>query len=97
MATTAHKTNRHPNGVQPKYIDLGTDTEGGVHTYRTTDSTVFVVRDGDLVHREDLAAKCADLDDWMEHAARLTGWQQRRYGQTLGEMLSESMADTGAD
>lgn len=33
--------------VRPHYIDLGTDTEGAVHTYRTTDETVHVVQDAE--------------------------------------------------
>lgn len=90
MATTApDRTNR--NGVRPKYIDLGTDTEGAVHSYRTTDDTVFVVRDGDVAHREQLSPPATTVDDWMAHSERLAGWQERRYGRTLTEMLTDAV------
>ncbi|QCW04935.1 hypothetical protein FGF80_04240 [Natrinema pallidum] len=64
--------------VRPDYIELGEDTAGASHVYRTFDETVLGVQNGELVQRFDLNGRSVDeyvkfvrdeVDDrdWADH------------------------------
>lgn len=47
-------------GVRPTYIELGEDTKGAWHLFRTVDETIHVVQDGARIQRFDLDGTSAD-------------------------------------
>ncbi|ELY53996.1 hypothetical protein [Natronolimnohabitans innermongolicus] len=42
---------RNYNAPRPTYIELGDNTEGASHVYRTSDGTIHVVPDGLLIQK----------------------------------------------
>ena len=86
---TIHPTNRH--GVRPQYIELGTDTTGATHTYRTADDTVIAVTaDGTRELQGQLPAG-HNVDDYVDHVAATRGWDVQRYGVSLVDALAASL------
>jgi len=73
--------------VRPRYLDLGTDAEGAVHTYRTTDETIHVVQD-DQYEVVELSGR--PVEDWMDWTERERGWAHARYGGSLVDMLADA-------
>jgi uncharacterized protein YktB (UPF0637 family) len=79
--------------VRPRYINLGTDSEGAVHTYRTADETVIVVADGGRKHVADVADR--PVDDWMAFVRQERGWADEQYGVGLVDMLQQRVEVQG--
>lgn len=85
MATNAIRSQER-TAVRPKYISLGRDEKGAVHTYRTTDETVHVVdEDGNRTHLQPLGDK--SVDEWMGYVDARRGWNKRDYGLSICDML----------
>ena len=65
-------------GVRPDYIELGTDTAGASHIYRTFNETIVVVQNGESTDRFDVA----DVDDYVTFARDEVAdrdWANRSY------------------
>jgi len=88
MATNTSNHDSKRVSVRPRYIDLGTDTEGAVHTYRTSDETIHVVEDG---QHEVVELSGRPVEDWMDWTERERGWAQARYGGGLVEQLADAL------
>jgi len=88
MATNTTTDDGNSVSVRPRYIDLGTDAEGAVHTYRTTDETIHVVQD-DQYEVVELSGR--PVEDWMDWTERERGWADARYGGSLVNMLTDAL------
>lgn len=65
---------------RPAYIELGDDTDGASHVYRTTDETIHVVQDSERVQRFSLGART--VDDYVKFVrddVEGREWENRRY------------------
>ena len=65
---------------RPAYIELGDDTDGASHVYRTTDETIHVVQDGERVQRFSLGTRT--VDDYVKFVrddVEGREWENRRY------------------
>lgn len=65
---------------RPAYIELGGDTDGASHVYRTIDETIHVVQDGERVQRFELGTR--SVDDYVKFVrddVEGRDWEDRRY------------------
>ena len=80
MSTTTPTDKNDSHSYRPTYIELGTDTEGGTHLYRTSDETVFAFdADGHPEYRFDVTGIV--VDDYVAHVTACRGWAHCRYGR----------------
>ena len=80
MSTTTPTDKNDSHSIRPRYIPLGTDTEGGTHLYRTSDETVFAFTSGGRVeYRFDVTGIA--VDDYVAHVTACRGWEHCRYGR----------------
>lgn len=71
---------RNRRGVRLDYITLGEDTDGASHVYCTFDETIFVVQNGKLGERFDLAGR--SVDDYVKFVRDDVddrNWENRDY------------------
>lgn len=87
--STKRRSSERSTAVRPNYVHLGTDAEGRHHTYRTSDESVLVVRDGQRIHREVLGPR--SVDDWMAFVDERIGWDRRDYGVALSELVERAI------
>jgi hypothetical protein len=65
---------------RPAYIELGDDTDGASHVYRTTDETIHVVQNGQRIQKFVLNGR--SVDDYVKFVRdEVDGreWENRRY------------------
>jgi len=65
---------------RPAYIELGDDTDGASHVYRTTDETIHVFQDGQRVQKFVLNGR--SVDDYVKFVrddVKGREWENRRY------------------
>ncbi|MDB2249242.1 hypothetical protein [Halorubrum ezzemoulense] len=65
---------------RPVYIELGDDTDGAFHVYRTTDETIHVVQGGERVQKFVLNGR--SVDDYVKFVrddVEGREWENRRY------------------
>lgn len=74
---------------RPNYFALGVDETGAHHCYCTKTDRVYAVADGDVSHVQDLNGR--SLDEWMEFVDVRRGWDSRRYGRSLVDVLVEGL------
>ena len=67
------------------YIQIGVDSEGAHHIYRTRDETVHVIRDGQRSYRIDLLKRRKTVNDWIRHVSCKRGWKYRDLYVDLGD------------
>jgi hypothetical protein len=61
--------------LPPRAYHLGTDCDGREHYHSAFDATVWVVRDGELVHKRDLERSVVH---WVTFVAEeVCGWAER--------------------
>jgi len=78
---TTHRTRKNDSPrIRQRYYELGTDTTGTTHVYRTTDETIFAIADGTIAYRFDLDAIEQSADTYMAFVAEQRGWTTRQYG-----------------
>lgn len=71
--------------VRPRYLVIGTDSEGCDHVYRTIDETVFVVDETTLVWRQDIAP--GEVNDWIDYIDETRGWTDKQLFRSFYEAL----------
>lgn len=82
MTTTTQSSKKARTDPRPRYIDLGADSQGGIHVYRTVDETVFALApDGDLEYRFDVEG--IPVGDYVAHVTDTRGWDCRRFGRDV--------------
>ena len=65
---------------RPAYIELGDDTHGAFHGYRTTDETIHVVQDGERVQKFVLNGRSVDdYVNFVRDDVEGREWENRRY------------------
>jgi len=75
--------------IRPHHIFLGVDERGAHHIYQTTTETIHIVHDDGSRGRRLLDG--GDVDDYMDAVADAHGWAVERYGQSLGDMIVETL------
>lgn len=80
---------------RPRNIFLGVDSEGLHHVYQTRLKRVIIV-DPQREYEgrqavQPLGGKT--VDDWMSFIEGKRGWDDRRYGVSLAEMIVDSLED----
>ena len=76
-------------GTDPRdrNILLGIDSEGVHHIYQTRSERIVVVNpEFGMTYIQDLGAKT--VDDWVDHVTAKRGWDDKRYGVSLAEMVA---------
>ncbi|ELY85786.1 hypothetical protein [Natrinema altunense] len=65
---------------RPAYIELGDDTDGAFHVYRTTDETIHVVQDRQRVQKVVLNGRSVDeYVRFVRDEVEGCDWEARRY------------------
>lgn len=65
---------------RPDYIELGDDSDGASHVYRTTDETIHVVQDGKRIQK--FVLDTCTVDDYVKFVRDEVDereWENRRY------------------
>ncbi|ELZ96638.1 hypothetical protein [Haloferax sulfurifontis] len=71
---------RKRTDLRPAYIELGDDTDGASHVYRTTDESIHVVQNGERIQKFVLNGR--SVDDYVKFVRdEVDGreWENRRY------------------
>lgn len=77
---------------RPDYVPLGVDERGAHHVYDTGSETVHIIHpDGSRGRR---LLDGGDVDDWMDAVAGSWGWETKKYGVGLVEMLEDALEAT---
>jgi hypothetical protein len=78
--STFETPTQNRTGPRPRYVPIGTDTQGDHHCYRTVDETILVVSDERVTERFELANK--SVDTYVRFVRDDVGgreWAERRY------------------
>jgi hypothetical protein len=82
-------TTEKASPIRRNYVPLGTDHDGASHVYRTLDETIFVIQDGEITHRINVADRL--VDDYIDHVETHRGWADKRYGFDLVDQLADAL------
>lgn len=83
---------------RPTYIQLGQDTDGASHVYRTTDETIHVVQDCERVKKFVLDSRT--VDDYVKFVRdEVDGreWENRRYIADDEDPFAALVTDVGEE
>lgn len=86
---------------RPDYLELGDDTDGASHVYRTTDETIHVVHDGDRVQRFDLNETSVDTYvKFVRDEVEGREWATRKYladdEDPMADLVDTIVTEVGA-
>jgi hypothetical protein len=77
MRDYSSQTEKHSD-PRPRYVLLGTDSQGADHVYYTRRERVVVIADGRVEWVQPLDG--ASVADWVDHIDDVRDWADCRYG-----------------
>lgn len=88
FASSRNRVNQSTSSksVRDKYIPIGTDNRGWVHTYDTRTESIHIVSPTGDRERKELGST-QSVDDWVNAVDKEWGWEERQYGGGLVDML----------